>query len=68
MHSLSQSYTESANRRDLRAKAPNITVAVGLRLFALWRYGLSLNLHSDDAGYTESAIRLLEYGRPTYHS
>ncbi|CAM3729688.1 glycosyltransferase family 39 protein [Alicyclobacillus pomorum] len=74
MQSLSQSNTESTSRRSLRTMAPRIAVAMvllvalGLRLFALWRYGLSLNLHSDDAGYTQSAIRLLEYGRLTYHS
>jgi 4-amino-4-deoxy-L-arabinose transferase-like glycosyltransferase len=45
-----------------------VLLAFLVRLLALWQYGLHLNLHSDDEGYTRSAIRLLELGRLTYHT
>lgn len=45
-----------------------LILALVLRFAALGRYGLSLNLHSDDGGYTESAIRFLQLGRITYQS
>jgi hypothetical protein len=46
-----------------------LLLALALRFGALFRYGISyLNLKSDDAGYTLSAIRFLQLGRITYHS
>jgi hypothetical protein len=45
-----------------------VLLAFLVRVLALWQYGLHLNLHSDDEGYTQSAIRLLELGRLTYHT
>jgi 4-amino-4-deoxy-L-arabinose transferase-like glycosyltransferase len=45
-----------------------VLLAFLVRVLALWQYGLHLDLHSDDEGYTQSAIRLLELGRLTYHT
>ncbi|GMA52134.1 4-amino-4-deoxy-L-arabinose transferase [Alicyclobacillus contaminans] len=44
-----------------------VLVACAVRALTLWHYGLGLSLHSDDTGYTDSAIRLLETGMLTYH-
>ncbi|MED4301252.1 glycosyltransferase family 39 protein [Geobacillus stearothermophilus] len=44
-----------------------LLLALALRLFALWKYGLHLTLNSDDMGYVRSAERLLETGMLTYH-
>ena len=43
-------------------------LALAIRLYAIWDYKLSLNLHSDDQGYLDSAINLLRYGRYTYYN
>lgn len=42
-------------------------IALTLRLGALFTYGLTLSLNSDDAGYTQSAVIFLEKGMLTYH-
>lgn len=43
-----------------------LLLALVLRLMTLGVYGLGLTLHSDDEGYANSAIRLLETGMLTY--
>jgi hypothetical protein len=39
-----------------------LLLALAIRLETIHRYGLGLNLHSDDQGYTNSAIWLLQRG------
>lgn len=43
-----------------------LLLAFALRIAALMTYGLDLTLRSDDEGYVNSAIRLLETGTLTY--
>lgn len=38
-----------------------LLIALAIRITVIAKYGLSLNLHSDDAGYTRSAIWLLSH-------
>jgi 4-amino-4-deoxy-L-arabinose transferase-like glycosyltransferase len=47
--------------------ASMLLTALVLRLFVLWKYGLSLTLHSDDTGYIRSGRILLEKGMLIYH-
>lgn len=44
-----------------------IFLAFLLRISVLINYGLDYHLNSDDAGYVNSAVRLLENGMLTYH-
>lgn len=44
-----------------------LLLALVLRLFALYEYGLNLTLNSDDVGYTKSARVLIQTGMLTYH-
>ncbi|RDY71731.1 hypothetical protein DXT76_06970 [Halobacillus trueperi] len=44
-----------------------VGLALAIRLTALFNYGLSLFLNSDDAGYISSAVTFLETGMLTYH-
>ena len=44
-----------------------LILAAAIRLFALYKYGLSLNLNSDDEGYRRSAYIFLEKQLFIYH-
>ncbi|OAT72450.1 hypothetical protein A7K69_10020 [Parageobacillus thermoglucosidasius] len=44
-----------------------LLTALAFRLFVLWKYGLSLTLHSDDTGYIRSGKILVEKGMLVYH-
>lgn len=48
--------------------ASMLLTALVFRLFVLWKYGLSLTLHSDDMGYVRSGKILLEKGMLIYHN
>lgn len=45
-----------------------LLLALAIRLITVFHYGLNLTLHSDDQGYTTSAIRFLKSGMFTYYS
>src|SRR5579875_2563464 len=45
-----------------------LVFALAIRVYAIVDYGLGLNLHSDDAGYVQSAKWLLEYGTYSYYA
>ncbi|MCL6593605.1 MAG: glycosyltransferase family 39 protein, partial [Alicyclobacillus sp.] len=44
-----------------------LALAFVVRMYVLLHHRLSLTLHSDDTGYTQSAIWLLQYGRFAYY-
>lgn len=58
----------SLNQKRKIIVAVMLLTALGIRLFVLWKYGLSLTLHSDDMGYVRSGKILLEKGMLVYHN
>ncbi len=44
-----------------------LMLALAIRWITIARYGLGLNLHSDDQGYVDSAIHFLQNGMITYY-
>jgi hypothetical protein len=65
-----QGWSEWQKWRGWRESIPILAVlllGLAIRLYAIWDYKLGLTLHSDDAGYVQSAKWLIENGTYSYY-